>query len=197
MDRFCDAYRSAIASDQLLTIPHDIDDVAVQQDAARLAKGHGCSLGSWAGSAGGRQIRASRQLPDLGVFGRTVWPGKAVLGPLEPVVNLACANRVFVFPIAAAGGGAIAPAHGADHHQVMPESRLRPESVELWHRLQHPRVIAGLKPLHPVGISRGGLGSKDVFDPGGLVLAQFPQRPESVAERTRSQQHDPAVTLFD
>src|SRR4029453_18429043 len=175
----------------------DIDDVAVQQDAARLAKRHECSLVSWPGSAGGWQIRAGSLLPDVRVCRRTAWPGEAALRPLEPVVNLACANRVFVFPIAAAGGGAIALADGADHHQVMPESRLRPESVELWHRLQHPRVIAGLKPLHPVGISRGGLGSKDVFDPGGLVLAQFPPPPESVAERTRSQQHDPAVTLFD
>src|SRR4029453_5414170 len=154
----------------------DIDDVAVQQDAARLAKRHECSLVSWPGSAGGWQIRAGSLLPDVRVCRRTAWPGEAALRPLEPVVNLAGANRVFVFPVAAAGGGAITLADGADHHQVMPESRPRPESGELWHVVTPPCGVPGLETLHPFRISRGCLGSEDVFNAGSFVLAEFPQR---------------------
>ena len=79
----------------------------------------------------------------------------------------------------------------------MPKPRLRPEPVELGHRVQHPRVIAGLKPLHPLGVRGGRLGCEDVINLRGLVLAQFPQRPKGVAQRTGSQQHYLAVTLCD
>src|SRR5687768_13168521 len=193
MDGLCDADRSAIAGDQLLAMAFDIDDVAVQQDPARLAERHGHSLGGWAGSASCRQIWTGRLLPDLGIFRRTARPGEAALGPIKPVVNLAGTDRVLVLSVAAAGGGAITLTDCADHHQVMPEPCLRPVPVELRHRGQHPRVIACLKPLHPFGVR--GLRCEDVINPRGLVLTEFPQRPKSVAERPRSQQHYLAVAL--
>src|SRR5687768_12074029 len=107
MDGRCDTDRSAIAGDQFVATALDVDDVAVQQDPPGLAERHGHSLGSWAGSASRRQIRTGRLLPDLGIFRRTARPGEAALGPVEPVVNLASADRVLVLSIAAAGGGAV------------------------------------------------------------------------------------------
>src|SRR5688572_9225909 len=197
MDGLCDADRSAIAGDQLLAMAFDIDDVAVQQDPARLAERHGHSLGGWAGSASCRQIWTGRLLPDLGIFRRTARPGEAALGPIKPVVNLAGADRVLVLSVAAAGGGAVTLAESADHHQVMPEPRLRPEPVELRHGVQYPCVIACLKPLHPFGVGGGSLRCEDVINPRGFVLTEFSQRPERVAESSGSQQHDLAVAFSD
>ena len=44
MHRLIDADRATIARDQLIVMAYDIDDVAVQQDPARLAERHGSSL---------------------------------------------------------------------------------------------------------------------------------------------------------
>src|SRR5215217_8228082 len=149
------------------------------------------------GSARCRQIRTGRLLPDLGIFRRTARPGEAALGPVEPVVNLTGADRVLVLSIAAAGGGAVTLAESADHHQVMPEPRLRPEPVELRHGVQYPCVIACLKPLHPFGVRSGSLRCEDVISPRRLVLSEFSQRPESVAESSGSQQHNLAIAFSD
>src|SRR5512133_511578 len=76
----------------------------------------------------------------------------------------------------------------------MPEPRLRTESVELGHRLQNPGMIAGLEPLHSLSVSGSRLGCEDVFYPGCLVLAQFPQRPKGVTECPGGHEHHLAIT---
>ena len=45
MHRCVETDRAAIARDQLIVTAYDIDDVAIQQDPARLAERHGVLLG--------------------------------------------------------------------------------------------------------------------------------------------------------
>ena len=45
VDRLVDAHLPAVVGNQRVALPDNVDDVAVQQDPARLADGHGCSFG--------------------------------------------------------------------------------------------------------------------------------------------------------
>ena len=165
VDRVGDGDGAAVAGHQLVAVADDVDGVAVEQDAPGLAQGHGCLLG-WglsprpAGRArpsGGRS-RGRRASP---------WPREAIVGPVEPQVHLAGADRVLVVAVLPCSGGAGLLAEGADHHQVVGEHRLGPEPHELRHRVEDPGVVARLEPLDPLLVGRARLRRADVLEVGG------------------------------
>src|SRR6476620_8184347 len=148
-------------------------------------------------SAGSGELGAGVLTDEFGVFGCPSRLGEALLGPVEPEVHLAGADRILVLAILAGRRPAVALTERADHHQVVAEPGFGPEPVELRHRLQHPGMVALAEPLQPLEVGCRGLGGEDVLHARRLVIAQLAQRPERVRERAGGDEHHLAVGLGD
>ena len=96
-----------------------------------------------------------------------------------------------------AGRGAVALAERADHHQVVAESGLGLEPVELRHGFQHPGMVALANHSSRSTSAAAASAVKMCSTPAGLVIAQLAQRPERVRQRAGGDQHDLAVGLGD
>src|SRR6185312_5435244 len=174
-----------------------VDYVAVQQDSAGLAISHDYSF-RWGSSSAGRGEFWSGVLADeVGVLGCLPGPREAALGPVEPQVYLAGADRVLVLAVLARRCAAVTLAERADHHQVVAESGFGLEPVEVRHGFEHTGMVALAEPREPLEVGRRSVGGEDVFDARRLVIAQLAQRPKRVRERAGRDQHDFAVGLGD
>ena len=93
------------------------------------------------------------------------------LGPLEPQVHLTRAGGGFVLAVLRARRGAGRTADRSDHHQVVREEPLRGEATELVIACQDRAVVARFEAGDQLLVTAPGLGTADVFGPGGLVIA--------------------------
>src|SRR6478736_5459399 len=100
-------------------------------------------------SAGSGELGAGVLADEFGVFGCPSRLGEPLLGPVEPEVHLAGADRILVLAVLAGRRPAVALTERADHHQVVAEPGFGPEPVELRHRLQHPGMVALAEPRPP------------------------------------------------
>ena len=170
-----DLHPAAVAGDQLVALADDLDDGAVEQDAAVLG-----------------MVRLMR----CALAGRrAAGAGPAVGGAVEPEVDLAGADRSSRSRCtSAAGRDARLLAERADHHQVVAEMGLGLvlSGTPAWcrapgrgRRLSTRRCVRSRR--------RGPAGVKMCAGSLGLVVAQLAQRPEGVRERAGGDQQHLAV----
>ena len=107
------------------------------------------------------------------------------LGSIKEHMNLARANRIFVFTKEPALGHALTSTEGRNHHLVVPESALWLNFKEIGQFVDDACVISRKHLVDNPMVCFTSLEREDVLLTGRLVLAQSPQGVKGVTDSAR------------